>query len=276
MVIGLVMVGTRDLPGGPVTVGADGPCAKVRMPLWRRPTRLLRRVMLTVARSGVMIAPMADDRYTLAQLARLADVTPRTVRYYVHQGLLPAPDPAGPATRYGDRHLMRLRLIRRLQRDHLPLAAIRGRLEQMEDWQVEDALGGETGMPTVRPTMSTDETLAVVRQLMARAGVSPRFYDTPEPPSADEFGRTVPDGFPIREAPVPAAPGSAPPPPTIVPPLLPTPPVTSPRGTGRSTWERISITPDVEIHVRRPLDRRTNRQVDQLIGHARELLEEDA
>ena len=83
---------------------------------------------------------MPDDPYSLADLARLADVTPRTVRYYVAQGLLPSPDAAGPATRYGEGHLARLRLIRRLQRDHLPLAEIRARLERMGDDEVEAAL----------------------------------------------------------------------------------------------------------------------------------------
>jgi DNA-binding transcriptional MerR regulator len=228
---------------------------------------------------------MGADAYTLAQLARLADVTPRTVRYYVQQGLLPGPDRAGPATRYDDRHLRRLRLIRRLQREHLPLATIRERLELLEDWQIEAALDDETGIPAVAPPMSTDETLALVRQLMARAGVSPRFYDNPEPSPADGFGRRVPDEFPVREPPAPASPtpGSpvpeprmpAPPPGTVVPPILPLEPSAAPRTTGRSTWERISITPDVEIHVRGPLDRSTNRHVDQLIERARELFAED-
>ena len=35
------------------------------------------------------------------------------------------------------------------------------------------------------------------------------------------------------------------------------------------------ITPDVELHVRRPLDRQTNRRVDQLERIARELLQDD-
>ena len=43
----------------------------------------------------------------------------------------------------------------------------------------------------------------------------------------------------------------------------------------RSTWERVALTPDVEIHLRRPLDRQTNKRVDRLIRIARELLEED-
>ena len=90
---------------------------------------------------SVTITTMPDDPYGLADLARLADVTPRTVRYYVAQGLLPSPEAAGPATRYGEGHLARLRLIRRLQRDHLPLAEIRSRLERMGDDDVEAVLG---------------------------------------------------------------------------------------------------------------------------------------
>ena len=42
----------------------------------------------------------------------------------------------------------------------------------------------------------------------------------------------------------------------------------------RSTWERLAITPDVELHVRRPLDRQTNKRVDQLERIARELFED--
>jgi hypothetical protein len=43
---------------------------------------------------------------------------------------------------------------------------------------------------------------------------------------------------------------------------------------GRSTWERLVISPDVELHVRRPLDRRTNKRVDQLERIARELFDD--
>ena len=37
-----------------------------------------------------------DDRYSLTELADLAGVTPRTVRYYLAQGLLPAVGQSGP------------------------------------------------------------------------------------------------------------------------------------------------------------------------------------
>jgi DNA-binding transcriptional MerR regulator len=225
---------------------------------------------------------MPDDPYSLADLARLADVTPRTVRYYIAQGLLPSPEAAGPATRYGEGHLARLRLIRRLQRDHLPLAEIRSRLERMGDEDVAAMLeGGEAGDPP--PSMTTEATLSYVRDLMTKSGVAPRFYDQPAahpPPSRATFVREAPDEFPIREA--PGLPSSAPAPssPPLqapVPAWIPaSPPATTrPQPVDRSTWERMAITPDIEIHVRRPLDRRSNKLVERLARIARDLFDDE-
>jgi hypothetical protein len=42
----------------------------------------------------------------------------------------------------------------------------------------------------------------------------------------------------------------------------------------RSHWERISLDPDVELHVRRPLTRTANKRVERLITIARQLFEE--
>jgi DNA-binding transcriptional MerR regulator len=51
----------------------------------------------------------------LEELARAAGVAPRTVRYYVQRGLLPAPVFKGRDTEYGEEHEVRLRAIRKLQ-----------------------------------------------------------------------------------------------------------------------------------------------------------------
>ena len=80
-----------------------------------------------------------DDRYSLTELADLAGVTPRTVRYYLAQGLLPAVGQSGPGSKYGEGHLARLRLIRRLQAEHLPLAEIRRRLAGLTDSDIRGA-----------------------------------------------------------------------------------------------------------------------------------------
>lgn len=227
---------------------------------------------------------MPDDPYSLADLARLAEVTPRTIRYYVAQGLLPSPDAAGPATRYGEGHLARLRLIKRLQRDHLPLAEIRVRLERMGDEEIQASLdASDTAGPV--PPMGTDATLAYVRDLMARAGVAPRFFDPPaDALDGMEASRPIPDGFPLRDPPEGAPPPIPMPPPWAVPAspalprAIPSPGGPAPRSTtgDRSTWERLVITPDVELHVRRPLDRATNKRVDRLERIARELFDDES
>ena len=43
-----------------------------------------------------------EGTYTIGELADLADVTPRTIRYYVAQGLLASPAGAGPGARYDE------------------------------------------------------------------------------------------------------------------------------------------------------------------------------
>ncbi|WP_437758359.1 helix-turn-helix domain-containing protein [Sorangium sp. So ce1389] len=66
--------------------------------------------------------------YKLDELAGEAGVAPRTVRYYVQRGLLPAPEFRGKDTAYGREHLARLRAIKALQQAHWPLEEIQARL----------------------------------------------------------------------------------------------------------------------------------------------------
>jgi len=81
-------------------------------------------------------APLLD----LSELADQAGVTTRTIRFYIQQGLVPSPGQGGPGPKYGRGHVARLRLIRRLQREHLPLAEVRKRLEGLDEAGVEAAL----------------------------------------------------------------------------------------------------------------------------------------
>ena len=64
------------------------------------------------------MAPKKDDdspRYTARSLGALCGVSERTVRYYVEEGLLPAPAARGRGANFDDSHLTRLRLIRAMQ-----------------------------------------------------------------------------------------------------------------------------------------------------------------
>lgn len=77
----------------------------------------------------ILSAAVTGRTYDLRELCKEAGVTPRTVHYYIQQGLLPPAGERGPGARYGEEHLLRLVAIRRLQRAHLPLAEIRRQLE---------------------------------------------------------------------------------------------------------------------------------------------------
>jgi DNA-binding transcriptional MerR regulator len=66
--------------------------------------------------------------YKLEELAAEAGVSPRTVRYYVQRGLLPAPEFRGKDTAYGQEHLLRLLAVKQLQQAHMPLDEIQVRL----------------------------------------------------------------------------------------------------------------------------------------------------
>jgi len=167
--------------------------------------------------------------YDLQELCTEAGVTTRTVRYYIQQGLLPAPEQQGPATRYGQSHLDRLRLIRHLQAEHQPLAVIRKRLEELPD---ED-----------------------VRRLVASAAPAKAAS------SAVDYVRSVLGGSAPRARSSPA--------------LAVSSPVMRPSTPGRSEWDRISLAPDVELHVRRPLTRDIHRRVQKLLDLARQILQED-
>jgi DNA-binding transcriptional MerR regulator len=190
--------------------------------------------------------------YTLSELAHLSGVSPRTVRYYIQSGLLPAPIGAGPGARYTEAHLDRLRVIRKLQGSHLPLAEIRRRLESIPDERIADVAD------TVAEEPPSDSALDYISTVLGR----PRepMFAIPAPTMTHS---SLPDAAP---APAPAASGPAP---------GPSPEPASAREPERAQWERISLDPDVEIHVRRPLSRVQNKRVERLISIARQLLEED-
>ena len=107
-----------------------------------------------------------EIEYSRQELADLADVTPRTIRYYIVQGLLPSPEGAGPAARYGDGHLRRLRLVRQLQRRHMPLADIRRRLEGMDDDQVEH-LQATNDLTDDEPAGAAESAIDYIRSVLA-------------------------------------------------------------------------------------------------------------
>src|SRR5689334_6103334 len=75
--------------------------------------------------SGAADKSSREVKLTLKELCNAANISERTVRYYIQQGLLPPPQGAGPGSRYSLEHLTRLALIRRLKAALLSLGEIK-------------------------------------------------------------------------------------------------------------------------------------------------------
>ncbi len=91
-------------------------------------------------------APQAGERgrYAIGDLARLAGVSRRTIRYYLEEGLLDPPLGRGRGRNYDERHLRRILQIRTLQEQGLSLSdarrALRGAPAHEFELEVQDAL----------------------------------------------------------------------------------------------------------------------------------------
>ena len=185
----------------------------------------------------------SPETFDLKSLSAATGVAPRTVHFYVQQGLLPPPVGAGRAARYTAVHRDRLTLIRRLQDQHQPLAEIRKHLDRIPDAM----LGRVASTPSSRPTGAAD----YIRSVLA-AAAPPRARRPP----------TV-----ARASPVAA--------PSMYPEAMALMDAGSAHVPDRSQWERLALHPDVELHVRRPGSRATNRKVEKLVEFARTIFREE-
>jgi DNA-binding transcriptional MerR regulator len=184
---------------------------------------------------------VSERELDLKALSGRAGVTPRTVHFYVQQGLLPPASSPGPGARYSEGHLVRLALIRLLQKQHLPLAEIAKRLKGLSDGQVS-ALIAETQARARSPRGSA---LDYIRGVLGNDAPSPGV----NPTAARQPSFSVSSSTPAAE-----------------------PPPASPI---RSQWDRFSLTDGIEVHVRRPLARTQQRQLDRLIAAARDIFEQE-
>ena len=101
---------------------------------------------------------MAGERYAVGELADLGGVSRRTVRYYVQEGLIPAPLGVGRGDHYGREHLDRLLQVKALQEAGRSLDEIRQLLD-----------GGAAAM--ARPAVAVARPLP--REVWRRVTVAP-------------------------------------------------------------------------------------------------------
>ncbi|MCC6705709.1 MAG: MerR family transcriptional regulator [Thermomicrobiales bacterium] len=202
---------------------------------------------------------MNDERYSLQELSDAAGVSPRTVRYYIAEGLLPPPEPAGHKTSYSGDHLNRLRLIGLLKEAYLPLKEIRTRLAGIGNEDLASALAeaerarvpGDDEMET-----SADRPAANVYRTRVPAS-SPAPY---EPVRLREDALAYIDRVLDKQRPVRS---------------IPRPPVHAPRQD--AVWRRLPIGAggEAELVIAESLYQRRRDRIDALLVWAEKMLEQD-
>ena len=86
---------------------------------------------------------MANLRFSLEELANLGGCSPRLVRRYIEQGLLPPAQVRGRGTYYAAAHLDRLRAVAVLKsRDRLRIAVIRQVLDNLSGGETHQVAAG--------------------------------------------------------------------------------------------------------------------------------------
>jgi DNA-binding transcriptional MerR regulator len=168
---------------------------------------------------------------SIEELAQAADVPVRTVRYYISEGLLPGPGARGRAATYDDEHLARLRLVRRLVDQHVPLAEVRDRLAHLSAAEVESVL---------RTEQRRDAALRRADEASPREYISGLLSQLRRPPP--------PPPRPSKALPLMAFSADASEPPS---------------------WRRFELAPGIELHVRADALRNQAALVEHLIQISR-------
>lgn len=207
---------------------------------------------------------MSDEqRWTIGELADRADTTPRTIRYYTAEGLLPPPETRGKYALYGADHLHRLRLIARLKAAYLPLQEIRARLQGLTAEQIDALLAA----PAEAPADSAAEYVARVLQPAPPPIYRPLGYGSGSAAATprvelDELGAGPRAS--LRDA-APGRPNA----------LAHCAPAWPDEDRAPDVWRRLMIAPGVELHLQDSLAPEVEQRVARLLALIQQVFPDD-
>jgi len=181
---------------------------------------------------------------TIEELADRVGVPVRTIRFYIAEGLLQGPGARGKAATYGEEQLLRLRLIRRLSEQRVPLAEMRGMLARLSLDEVRALLAEED--------QRAAELERAVQVPSPREYIATLLNRARQPTSAKESSAVYP----------PSPPGS-------------TPGTHQQQSPGpypkraAEVWHRWELAPGVELHVKASAQHQYRTLIEQLLKIAK-------
>jgi len=197
---------------------------------------------------------MEQDKYLINQLARQANVSVRTIRYYINEGLLPSPEVRGRYSYYDESYLLRIRLIKRLQDAFLPLKEIRLQMEALDIAEIKNLLveKDEKVIPGSEIPHLEYNVLPGIKETSSAAEYITRILEA-RPVVPGRLGQT---GHRQLQA-APSAPLTAK---QVL------------KGADRNdTWRRVEIIPGIELHIKDALYKKHFNMIDRLIEFTRNL-----
>jgi DNA-binding transcriptional MerR regulator len=185
--------------------------------------------------------------FSIETLAEQTGISVRTIRFYIAEGLLSGPGARGKGASYTDEHLLRLRLIRQLSEQRVPLTEMRHLLTHLSREEVQGLLA--------------EEEQRALERANAAQSLSPKEYIETLLEGAQEARQR-------RAALLSNTPPAAPalPLPSHYPPRWPA----SPGMPSSEVWERWELAPGVELHVRADLRDRYRHMIKRLFESADE------
>lgn len=198
---------------------------------------------------------MLTHQYSIEELAEETGFDKRVIRSFIEHGLLCGPDTKGRYARYSDTHVYRLKAIRVLrEKTRLNLAELRNAFLSMSE---EDIKALASSQSTAKSSSSS-----VLDYLRTACGVGPNEKMTFSEGCMEDPQAQCQMLFPAGQSPVDR--------------LLHALTEASGGKVGRSskgqTWQRFSITPDVEISVRGLQDRGQIEQWEKIADCLRQIL----
>jgi Ca-activated chloride channel family protein len=203
---------------------------------------------------------MLHLKYWISELADLTGVSTRTIRYYIEEGLLPAPEIEGRYAVFNEGYVYRLKLIKYLKDAFLPLREIRTLLDRWDDDQIRRKVA-----EFERDPLQAARTLGVIATTPPSAvGASLKesaadYLSQVMSAPQQERGHVSPGQrqHNLNHAnQVSAAPGDE---------------MRLEMPSEPESWQRFSLGEGIELWVRHPISRETKYRLDLLMEQARSL-----